>query len=174
MRATAADNPTPLGKISRRRWYRGRENERSCHTSARIDTAQNLQHMRPMRSLLSTRGRFAALVLVVALVVPSALAAVETATAHQQCEREGHSCGTSALVAPCCCHAGPVDPPASTATTAGRQTLTHEHGALVQAAPFLVVPSDADGVSAAVLRMHAPPHGYYRADLSLLLSILLI
>ena len=174
MRATAADNPTPLGRIPRRRWCRGHENERSCHTSAQIHAAQNLHYRRPMRFLLSTRGRFTALVLLVALVVPSGLAAADTATAHQECEQEGHSCGTSALVAPCCCHAGPVDPPASTATTAGRQTLTHEHGALVQAAPFLVVPTDADGVSAAVLRMHAPPHGYYRADLSLLLSILLI
>jgi hypothetical protein len=174
MRAIFVDNSAPLRKIPRCCRCDSHENERSLHTTEQIHTAQTLHYMKTMRSLLSLRGRFAALVLLVALVVPSGLAAADTATAHQECEQEGHSCGTSALVAPCCCHAGPVDPPASTATTAGRQTLTHEHGALVQAAPFLVVPTDADGVSAAVLRMHAPPHGYYRADLSLLLSILLI
>jgi hypothetical protein len=125
-------------------------------------------------SVTSPRGRCAALVLAAALVVPSGLAAAEAASAHQECEREGHSCGRSALVAPCCCHAGPVGTPASTTTTAGRQTLAQEHGPLVVATPFLVVPVDADGVSSVVLRMHAPPHGYYRADLSLLLSILLI
>jgi hypothetical protein len=173
MRATFVDNSTPLRKIPRCCRYDSDDNERSLHTTEQIHTAQNLHYMRPMRSLLSLRGRFAALVVLVALVVPSGLAAADTATAHQECEREGHSCGTSALVAPCCCHAGPVDPPSSTTTAAGRQTVTNEHASLVQA-PFLVVPRDADGVSAAVLRMHAPPHGYYRADLSLLLSILLI
>lgn len=124
--------------------------------------------------LTSPRGRFAALTLAAALVVPSGLAAADAASAHQECEREGHSCGTAALVAPCCCHAGAADRSASAATTTGRQTLTAWHGPLVMASAFFVVPADVDGVSSAVLRMHAPPHGYYRADLSLLLSTLLI
>ena len=125
-------------------------------------------------SLTSPRGRFAALVLAAALVVPSGLAAADAASAHQECEREGHSCGTVALVAPCCCHAGAADRSASAATTVGRQTLTQLHDALLVVPAFMVAQADADGVSSVALRMHAPPHGYYRADLSLLLSILLI
>lgn len=127
-----------------------------------------------MFSPITSRGRFATLTLAAALVVPSGLAAADAASAHQECEREGHSCGTAALVAPCCCHAGAADRSASAATTGGRQTLTEWHGPLVMASAFFVVPTDVDGVSSAVLRMHAPPHGYYRADLSLLLSTLLI
>ena len=126
-----------------------------------------------MLPLNTSCGRLAAFVLAAALTVPGAVSAAGDA-AHQQCEREGHACGSAVLVASCCCDGGVVDQSAPASSPEGRRTLTQLHDALLVAPAFMVAEMDVDTVSSAVLRMHAPPHGYYRADLSLLLSILLI
>ena len=126
-----------------------------------------------MLSLNTSLGRLAAFVLTAALAVPGALVAAGD-TVHQQCEREGHACGSAVLVASCCCHGGAVDQSAPASSPEGRRTLTQLHDALLVIPAFMVVPADADGVSSVALRVHAPPLGSHLADLSILLSTLLI
>ena len=126
-----------------------------------------------MFRLSLTRRTLVTFALAAALAAPATLVAADAGADHQQCEREGHPCG-SAIHAPCCCHVGPADQPTPASPPSGRTALVGLDAAPLTVAAFLVASIDADSVSSAVLRLHSPPHGYCFADLSILLSILLI
>lgn len=114
-----------------------------------------------------------AVALAATLAAPATLSAVNAGSDHQQCERDGHSCGKAALVS-CCCHAGQADQSAPVPSPSGRTTTIGIDATPVAVPAFATSVTDPDGISSAVLRMHSPPHGFHFADLSILLSTLLI
>lgn len=118
--------------------------------------------------------RFVLPLIVVALSLPSTVAAMGARTAtREHCEAMGHDCAGQVLKA-CCClgdestPANPASVPGNTASTPGLEVTSTPVPA------FLAAPIVGDELSHAASLDHSPPHGYQPADLSVFLSVFLI